>query len=116
LLPLHSILKLLKIFDWWTGEDSNLRSPQGAADLQSAGFSHSPTRPNFFCRCRRLNRFNSLCRDVLARESEQRYPETQKGLVSRDTSPFIFPSRIRSASSPRNFLVELAEGIEPPTL
>src|SRR4029077_16224941 len=31
--------------DWWTGEDSNLRSPQGAADLQSAGFSHSPTRP-----------------------------------------------------------------------
>src|SRR4030081_1869562 len=32
-------------FRWWTGEDSNLRSPQGAADLQSAGFSHSPTRP-----------------------------------------------------------------------
>jgi hypothetical protein len=30
---------------WWTGEDSNLRSPLGAADLQSAGFSHSPTRP-----------------------------------------------------------------------
>src|SRR4029077_15469320 len=30
---------------WWTGEDSNLRSPQGAADLQSAGFSHSPPRP-----------------------------------------------------------------------
>src|SRR5215467_4610305 len=32
---------------WWTGKDSNLRSPQGAADLQSAGFSHSPTRPSF---------------------------------------------------------------------
>src|SRR5258708_37091679 len=30
---------------WWTGEDSNLRSPQGLADLQSSGFSHSPTRP-----------------------------------------------------------------------
>jgi hypothetical protein len=30
---------------WWTGKDSNLRSPQGAADLQSAGFNHSPTRP-----------------------------------------------------------------------
>src|SRR5713101_2997761 len=30
---------------WWKGKDSNLRSPQGAADLQSAGFSHSPTRP-----------------------------------------------------------------------
>jgi hypothetical protein len=33
-------------YEWWTGEDSNLRSPQGAADLQSAGFSHSPTRPH----------------------------------------------------------------------
>src|SRR5262249_9796176 len=34
-----------KLESWWTGKDSNLRSPQGAADLQSAGFSHSPTRP-----------------------------------------------------------------------
>ena len=33
---------------WWTGKDSNLRSPQGAADLQSAGFNHSPTRPRKF--------------------------------------------------------------------
>ena len=32
--------------NWWTGEDSNLRSPQGAADLQSAGFNRSPTRPH----------------------------------------------------------------------
>ena len=30
---------------WWTGEDSNLRSPQGAADLQSAAINHSATRP-----------------------------------------------------------------------
>jgi hypothetical protein len=29
----------------WTGEDSNLRSPQGAADLQSAAISHSATCP-----------------------------------------------------------------------
>src|SRR5207245_2768761 len=29
---------------WWTGKDSNLRSPQGAAELESAGFSHPPTR------------------------------------------------------------------------
>src|SRR5262249_21453932 len=42
--------------------------------------------------------------------------KTQNGLVSKDTSPSIFPSRIRSASFPANFLVELAEGIEPPTL
>jgi hypothetical protein len=31
--------------NWWTGEDSNLRSPQGAADLQSAAISRSATRP-----------------------------------------------------------------------
>ena len=37
--------KIRGVPDWWTGKDSNLRSPQGAADLQSAGFSHSPTRP-----------------------------------------------------------------------
>ena len=30
---------------WWTGEDSNLRSPQGAADLQSAAINRSATRP-----------------------------------------------------------------------
>src|ERR1043166_1485346 len=30
---------------WWTGEDSNLRSPQGAADLQSAAISRSATCP-----------------------------------------------------------------------
>ena len=28
---------------WWTGEDSNLRSSQGAADLQSAAINHSAT-------------------------------------------------------------------------
>src|SRR3989304_9961109 len=31
--------------NWWTGEDSNLRSPHGAADLQSAAINHSATRP-----------------------------------------------------------------------
>jgi hypothetical protein len=28
---------------WCTGKDSNLRTSQGGADLQSAGFNHSPT-------------------------------------------------------------------------
>jgi hypothetical protein len=28
---------------WCTGKDSNLRTPLGGADLQSAGFNHSPT-------------------------------------------------------------------------
>ncbi len=41
----HQEKRLLFWRAWWTGKDSNLRSPQGAADLQSAGFSHSPTRP-----------------------------------------------------------------------
>ncbi len=31
------------LLDWCTGQDSNLRSRK-AADLQSAGISHSPTR------------------------------------------------------------------------
>jgi hypothetical protein len=45
--------------------------------------------------------------------------KTQIELVSKDTSPFIFTARIRSASFPEKplqLLVELAEGIEPPTL
>ena len=32
----------------WTGEDSNLRSPQGAADLQSAAINRSATCPITF--------------------------------------------------------------------
>src|SRR2546422_8799595 len=43
--------------EWCTGEDSNLRTSQGGADLQSAGFNHSPTcaetptaSPSFFVR------------------------------------------------------------------
>ena len=30
-------------YSWCTGEDSNLRSSQGAADLQSAAINHSAT-------------------------------------------------------------------------
>jgi hypothetical protein len=87
---------------WWTGEDSNLRSPQGAADLQSAGFSHSPTRP------RKINGTKTRSEKQLGREKKSPAQsiqqlamlrrETQKGLVSKDTSPFNFTSRIRSAS------------------
>ena len=49
---------------WWTGEDSNLRRPQGPADLQSAAFDRSATCPELRqeggrharppCRCRRF--------------------------------------------------------------
>ncbi len=36
---------VIQIKSWWTGEDSNLRSSQGAADLQSAAINHSATCP-----------------------------------------------------------------------
>src|ERR1700704_4073311 len=78
---------------WWTGEDSNLRSPQGAADLQSAGFSHSPTRPR---------KISSETSTAYVRQITRR-AKTQNGLVSRDTSPSILISRIRSASLPCKF-------------
>ena len=52
LIPASSVLGEIlagtlfhELESWWTGKDSNLRSPQGAADLQSAGINHSPTRP-----------------------------------------------------------------------
>ncbi len=35
----------MQMKSWWTGEDSNLRSSQGAADLQSAAINHSATCP-----------------------------------------------------------------------
>jgi hypothetical protein len=42
LSPRPSTLPGPKSF-WCTGKDSNLRTSQGGADLQSAGFNHSPT-------------------------------------------------------------------------
>jgi hypothetical protein len=81
---------------WWTGEDSNLRSPQGAADLQSAGFSHSPTRPRKIHRPRQVQ-----VRQTFVRNRSGQQAKTQNGLVSKDTSPSILFLRIRSASFPR---------------
>jgi hypothetical protein len=91
---------------WWTGKDSNLRSPQGAADLQSAGFNRSPTRPVKIIRDataipqktflgRELQVPNCSFNNLRAFRTK-----TQKGLVSRDTSPFIYPFGIRSALAP----------------
>src|SRR5271156_4211911 len=86
---------------WWTGEDSNLRSPQGAADLQSAGFSHSPTRPVKIFRdttasrsCDRIDRTavrgTSQCRKGSC-------PETPAlALLSRGIRPLLFAGKSRS--------------------
>ena len=47
--PAYAASAVSNFFDifksWWTGEDSNLRSSQGAADLQSAAINHSATCP-----------------------------------------------------------------------
>ena len=111
---------------WWTGEDSNLRSPQGAADLQSAGFSHSPTRP--------ANSFGTLDhvpQKIFGTQLHRPAQTTrtrldistgniamQKGLVSEDTSPSAFVARNPSATLPKSqsLKTQLAEGVEPPTL
>src|SRR5690242_2257186 len=57
--------------NWWTGEDSNLRSPQGAADLQSAAISRSATCPHHATR--RASRM--IGRPDLRRPTQNRSPE-----------------------------------------
>src|SRR6202041_2447831 len=93
---------------WWTGEDSNLRSPQGAADLQSAGFSHSPTRPAKGLDTTVMSLKHSQSRTGL------RYgiAAMQKRLVSADTSPSAFVARNPSVccKNPDPSEPQLAEG------
>jgi hypothetical protein len=54
---------------WCTGKDSNLRTSLGGADLQSAGFNHSPT-------CAEINK--------PTRHSNQRHPRFQLLDFARD--------------------------------
>ena len=91
---------------WWTGEDSNLRSPQGAADLQSAGFSHSPTRPANLPGKRPGNEFAARTQQSSPTNPTRAGPDCctghsamQKGPVSRDTRPIRF-SREESVRIP----------------
>jgi hypothetical protein len=43
-LPRSTLTRYIRVItSWCTGKDSNLRTPLGGADLQSAGFNHSPT-------------------------------------------------------------------------
>ena len=39
-------VSILELQTWWTGEDSNPRSSQGAAGLQPAAINHSATCPD----------------------------------------------------------------------
>ena len=92
---------------WWTGEDSNLRSPQGAADLQSAGFSHSPTRPRKTrpSRQRQVQEtfvpfFVPFSNPILSSNAATTSENTKRTRVKRH-QPVDFILRIRSASFPR---------------
>src|SRR5438309_4407796 len=91
--------------EWWTGEDSNLRSPQGAADLQSAGFSHSPTRPHGKIAIE-IERAVSIRGETPARLCYSR----------RKQSVLLACYRRSAAPTPLRFQNQLAEGFEPPTL
>src|SRR6266700_5333479 len=46
-----SIFEFHFSISWWTGEDSNLRRPQGPAGLQPAAFDRSATCPPWRCQC-----------------------------------------------------------------
>ena len=70
----------------WTGEDSNLRSPQGAADLQSAAINRSATCP--------------------------RHASKPLGEFVHSTETLRGCDIIRSGTKSTQ---ELAKGIEPPT-
>jgi hypothetical protein len=91
---------------WWTGKDSNLRSPQGAADLQSAGFSHSPTRPgktspDTRCVSRKSSETQMISASLYSpRMLKEERAKTQNGLVSKDTSPFMIAFRDSLCSLP----------------
>ncbi len=99
------------IKSWWTGEDSNLRSPQGAADLQSAGFSHSPTRPaeSFGTQApasRKSFGTQLHCPALPTRTLPDRctgHSAMQKGLVSEDTNPSAFVARNSVRNLAKNF-------------
>src|SRR6266581_3300737 len=96
---------------WWTGEDSNLRSPQGAADLQSAGFSHSPTRPAKPC-----GRQRRICAHNRDAGTASLIGKHKLRLAPEDTSPFIFLRGKITSHSPAQSQSQLAQGFEPRTL
>src|SRR5215471_1920774 len=117
---------------WCTGEDSNLRSSLGAADLQSAAINHSAT-------CAAQNRFFFLFAEFKLqpattgtltpranRQCARTYFRTQRsvgygkvfvGLRSGGKSSCAVSAtpearQLHAAGTP--FYLELAKGLEPP--
>ncbi len=100
-------ISIFEFRTWWTGEDSNLRRPQGPADLQSAAFDHSATCPVRLSSSGQALRGPNR-RRVAPRASAQNSILLCRGLrnsqrVVRDTNraqcPRWFECRINSKSS-----------------
>ena len=85
------LLPPLAITMWWREEDSNLRSSQGAADLQSAAINHSAISPN------ELDRW-SWRRDLNPRPSDYK----SDALPTELRQPVGKHPNITKSRSPRN--------------
>src|SRR6266850_5244843 len=107
--------------EWCTGEDSNLRTSQGGADLQSAGFNHSPTRaetptasPSLCAQSRAYRGRREKIEELNARGNAL----ARKHLTWKN---FLMECRwkICYAAAPpcvSEYFLELAKGFEPLTL
>src|SRR5207302_5624323 len=105
----NAMARRFKTNRWWTGEDSNLRSSQGAADLQSAAINRSATCPDLApaTPARRTFRARSTTRKRLNHIRE----------VNVECCGFrtlLLPRLMLAA--PSYLTLELAKGFEPPTL
>src|SRR5712692_4096622 len=117
---------------WCTGEDSNLRSSQGAADLQSAAINHSATCAEMPI-LRTLHSSGNFRRGLSTRaENTCRLNKDRKSpeyaCARKPLHVGKIPNGVRwkicyAAATPvpltplhfRNCYLELAKGFEPPT-
>ena len=133
-LSAHSARKTPKI-RWCTGEDSNLRSSQGAADLQSAAINHSAT-----CAERPVLRLSYSLRQVapvlntrgrrtLTGDTQGKKTATTLGILTHENhytserslmecagNSVVPPACAAAPNTFRKRFLELAKGFEPPTL
>src|SRR5271165_4968667 len=126
--------ELLHSESWCTGEDSNLRSPLGAADLQSAAINHSAT----CARPAEQNAWPGIANPTIQRAIRQapgsssgRSPQPPRDATSArnwfseaaagfsSLGELCVPAWLASVATPRGALkasiLELAKGFEPPT-
>ena len=121
---------------WCTGKDSNLRTPLGGADLQSAGFNHSPTcaklptiRPLHYPAALTDLRMFTEQRPISAmKRIRQIQAHLRQRVLSLHVGKFLMECvpgdpaallpRLPCAKRPafRKLFLELAKGFEPPTL